>query len=82
MKPTNEQVRDWAIRCGDEWGSTLPEDKRFLAAVAALAYAAGAADMKERCAKEFDRRDGGFGIGFYDPHEPAEIIRALGDNDD
>lgn len=32
---------------------------------------------KEACAAEFDRRDGGTGIGFYDPHEPAEIIRNL-----
>lgn len=32
---------------------------------------------KEACAAEFDRRDGGTGIGFYDPHEPAEIIRGL-----
>lgn len=30
----------------------------------------------EEAAKEFDRRDRGAG-GFYDPHEPAEIIRAL-----
>lgn len=30
----------------------------------------------EAAAKEFDRRDRGAG-GFYDPHEPAEIIRAL-----
>lgn len=31
---------------------------------------------REACAKEFDERDNG--IGFYDPHEPAEIIRARG----
>jgi hypothetical protein len=30
----------------------------------------------EEAAREFDRRDRGAG-GFYDPHEPAEIIRAL-----
>ena len=34
-------------------------------------------DAIEAAAKEFDRRDGGTGLGFYDPHEPAEIIRAL-----
>lgn len=34
-----------------------------------------AALVVEECAKEFDRRDKGVG-GFYDPHEPAEIIRA------
>ena len=35
-----------------------------------------AAKEREACALEFDRRD--IGIGFYEPHEPAEIIRALG----
>jgi hypothetical protein len=29
----------------------------------------------EACAAEFDRRNNG--IGFYEPHEPAEIIRSL-----
>lgn len=33
----------------------------------------GAAAERERLAKVFDERDKG--IGFYDPHEPAEIIR-------
>lgn len=33
------------------------------------------ATERERLACEFDRRDKGVG-GFYDPHEPAEIIRA------
>ena len=32
---------------------------------------------RERIAQHFDSRDKGAG-GFYDPHEPAEIIRALG----
>jgi hypothetical protein len=37
---------------------------------------------RERIAKHFDARNTGqdgkpLGIGFYDPHEPAEIIRAL-----
>jgi len=31
---------------------------------------------REACAKLFDDRDNG--IGFYEPHEPAEIIRARG----
>ena len=35
---------------------------------------------RERIAKHFDSRDKGTG-GFYEPHEPAEIIRALGPND-
>jgi len=29
---------------------------------------------REACAKLFDDRDNG--IGFYEPHEPAEMIRA------
>ncbi len=32
------------------------------------------ADEREACAKLFDDRDNG--IGFYEPHEPAEMIRA------
>jgi hypothetical protein len=35
-----------------------------------------AATEREKCAKLFDIRDNG--IGFYEPHEPAEIIRARG----
>lgn len=31
---------------------------------------------REACAKLFDDRD--TGTGFYEPHEPAEIIRARG----
>ncbi len=34
------------------------------------------ADEREACAKLFDDRDNR--IGFYEPHEPAEIIRARG----
>lgn len=81
MKPTTSDVLKWAreVYLYDKWNAAqLDRLERF----AAIAYAAGAEAMKERCAKEFDRRDGGLGIGFYDPHEPAEIIRALGDSDD
>lgn len=34
------------------------------------------AEEREACAKLFEDRDNG--IGFYEPHEPAEIIRARG----
>jgi hypothetical protein len=34
-----------------------------------------AAHEREECAKLFDVRDSGSG-GYYEPHEPAEIIRA------
>lgn len=37
-----------------------------------------AAKEREACAKLFDDRD--TGTGFYEPHEPAEIIRARGEN--
>ena len=40
------------------------------------ALAAGVAAERERIAAEFDARDKGVG-GFYDAHEPAEIIRAM-----
>ena len=50
------------------------------------ALAAVAAE-RERIAQHFDARDRvpdgkPMGIGFYDPHEPAEIIRAFGPNVD
>ena len=35
-----------------------------------------AAHEREKCAKLFDDRDNG--LGWYEPHEPAEIIRARG----
>jgi len=35
-----------------------------------------AAKEREACAKLFEDRDNG--IGYYEPHEPAEIIRARG----
>ena len=53
--------------------------------VTAGARDAAVAAERERIAQHFDARDRGpdgkpMGIGFYDPHEPAEIIRALGPN--
>lgn len=51
--------------------------RELIAAALADARREGAEQMREAAAAEFDRRDGGTGIGFYDPHEPAEIIRAL-----
>lgn len=49
----------------------------LIASAIADARREGAEAMREAAAAEFDRRDGGTGIGFYDPHEPAEIVRAL-----
>ena len=48
-----------------QWGETI----NFARAIEAAAIAA-----MRRCAEIFDARD--HGVGFYDPHEPAEIIRA------
>lgn len=55
-----------------------PVEVETLARFAALVRA----QALEDAAREFDRRNTGpdgkpLGIGFYDPHEPAEIIRAL-----
>jgi hypothetical protein len=46
--------------------------------IAANAYTNGILNEREACAQEFDKRNNG--IGFYEPHEPAEIIRARGVN--
>jgi hypothetical protein len=39
-------------------------------------YKQGQRDALEAAAQHFDSRDKGAG-GFYDPHEPAEIIRNM-----
>ena len=54
-------------------------------AAVAAAYDAAVAAERERIAAHFDERDRGrdgkpLGLGFYEPQEPAEIIRALGPN--
>lgn len=82
MKPTTEQVMAWAIRCGDEWGATLPEDKKFIQDVAALAYAAGAEAMKERCAKVCSDVNEEYDGDAVSAGWIANAIRALGDNDE
>jgi hypothetical protein len=46
--------------------------QQILSSVKACAIA----DEREACAKLFDDRNNG--LGFYEPHEPAEIIRARG----
>ena len=56
-------------------GSSVPQHwiENFAALVAAR--------ERERVAREFDRRavlsDGGPAVGWYEPNEPAEIVRAL-----
>ena len=51
-------------------------DEFSLETFAALVAAASEAKERAACAKVFDDRNNG--IGFYEPHEPAEIIRARG----
>lgn len=68
----------WGIDPAKPWHESA---LNHLEQLAALAYAAGAADMKERCAKVCEELTMGtnvalVGVGF------AEAIRALGDNDD
>lgn len=79
MKPTREQVFSWAREAGFNpvsfMGGNLTINTRF----ATLAYAAGAAAMKERAAKVCEdatmRTNVALvGVGF------AEAIRALGDD--
>lgn len=58
---------------------------RLVLAALERAEIQAAANERERIAAHFDERDRGpdgkpLGLGFYDPHEPAEIIRALGPN--
>jgi len=63
-----EMAREAGMNVVDDKYSLLP----FLEAFAALVRE----DEREACAKVFEDRDNG--IGFYEPHEPAEIIRARG----
>ena len=68
---------DDCIRDADAASESFEALRDLISAALADAERAGAEAMREAAAAEFDRRDGGTGIGFYDPHEPAEIIRAL-----
>ena len=61
------------MRWVEDTASELTKDSEY-----ARGRADGIAAGLEEAAKEFDRRDArNPGAGFYDPHEPAEIIRAL-----
>lgn len=64
---------------GDSWYSIGPGkyDEADVSSVDLARFAALIeAHERERIAAHFDSRDKGVG-GFYDPHEPAQIIRAL-----
>lgn len=64
--------REDIIRMAREADLWLTSDERI--AAVELFYKLVAEHEREACAKLFDDRDNG--IGFYEPYEPAEIIRA------
>ena len=81
MKPTTDEVLAWAREAGYTKVDPPKNPIEILERFAALAYAAGAAAMKERAAKVCEDATMGtnvalVGVGF------AEAIRALGDDDD
>jgi hypothetical protein len=63
--------REQIIRMAQEAGFFVSLDCKVSGFEAFAALVASA--ERERLAKVFDELDKG--IGFYDPHEPAEIIR-------
>ncbi len=93
MKPTTDEVLKWA-READTYAilqsdDTFDRKEIFEERFAALAYAAGAADMKEQCAKVCDEKVAAeYATGKVDHNEMgwtqscAITIRALGDNDE
>lgn len=91
MKPTTDEVLAWAreIYLYDKWNNAQLDR---LETFAALAYAAGAAAMKERAAKvceefEIPKEISGAHPDYLEGkrmavHQCAAAIRALGDNDE
>jgi hypothetical protein len=64
----NEQIKQFTKQVGIEGvAGPIKALERFAELIAAY--------EREECAKLFDARDSGSG-GYYEPHEPAEIIRA------
>ena len=92
MKPTTEQVMAWARESGYTTVDPTINPIELLERFVALAYAAGAADMKERCAKvceefEIPKEISGAHPDYLEGkhmavHQCAAAIRALGDNDE
>ena len=85
MKPTTDEVLAWAFDAGfgGEYWNYAPAFEKL----AALAYAAGAAAMKERAAKECDEwatfcSEGQDFYGTDAAETCAAAIRALGDGDE
>lgn len=88
MKPTREQVLQWAREAG-LW-HYLPQGEEFGAGSAELclrfffaaAYEAGAAAMKERAAKECEELNAEYAEDDVLATWCADAIRALGDDDE
>ena len=84
-----QKIRELAGRSGGHFYfeslASRPAQKREgvsftfeqLEAFAKLVAEKSASVEREACAKLFDDRN--TGTGFYEPHEPAEIIRARGE---
>lgn len=81
MKPTTEQVFSWAREAGFEITVTALI-RPYLESVAALAYAAGAAAMKERCAKVCEHWEKQNHVYVNGAIRCGKDIRALGDDDE
>ena len=75
---TDEQLTEVLAEVHAAWLMDPNDEGCQTNAMRAVAEAAASAE-RERIACHFDERDKGVG-GFYDPHEPAEIIRALTPN--
>lgn len=75
MKPTTDDVLKWARDAGFNPISFMGGNLTLKTKFAAIAYAAGAADMKERCAKvaEFVLK--------MPKNDVSTYIRSLGDDE-
>lgn len=80
MKPTTDDVLKWAREA--DLPACHTTHPKALIRFAALAYAAGAAAMKERCAKVCDAQADKDGWEGCYADECAAAIRALGDDDE
>lgn len=82
MKPTTEQVMAWARESGYTTVDPTINPIELLERFATFAYAAGAADMKERCAKVCSDVNEEYDGDAVSAGWIANAIRALGDNDE
>ena len=78
MKPSDDDVLKWARESGYTTVDPTINPIELLERFAALAYAAGAADMKERCAKVCEAEAEVWNEPFG--HALAKAVRELGDD--